>query len=291
MNRNRKIRRDVSDKGDYEKEHTFTSLVSKHAGRWPYVAACLGGLIVGALAWSALHRVLLTAPDSKQLTMANSLLVAQQLDEVFQKLEERVGNDPNELSSFRELIEVFYLYDKRFIEQNQGSELAAVESAYAARRLGLCALLTRDLPLSKIHYREAQRHFEQMVDEDPSSLLSLNELIDTHTTLAMLEQGTGDLEHSKREFYTAVKLTSRMSSTGTAEADGMLAPMFQTLANLGVTLKLYDDALYLAYQFEQSAKSALQSSPTDPVRIEKVSDAVRFHKYLNEYCRRIRRQT
>ncbi len=222
---------------------------------------CLIGLLFAAggffLASGGLTGATKTSQD---LAEDNSLLVAQQLDALFWNIDKRLSQNAAELSSFYEILQVFYLYDRRFVEQNENNLVTQAETAYANQRLAQCAKIFGDFDQSKAYYRKAKQQFEGLVNENPNLISQLHDLIDAQANVADLEQVTGNTDLSKREFQAAIRLLDQSSIPKSMEYHQWLAPQFRSLADIGKKLGLDQDALDLARRFDESASALAQSN-------------------------------
>ncbi|MCG8649144.1 MAG: hypothetical protein MI861_04890 [Pirellulales bacterium] len=237
--------------------------MSQHFQRPFYLLACLIGLLIGGGSFVAFHK--LAQPDecAEDRMRDNSLLVAQQLDQLFAKLEEGLGNPSARSPELMEALRIFYLYDRRFVEQNQDSDVAEMETAYAAQRMAQCANFFGDLEQSRSHYRMAKDKFAALVERNPTVVSSFHDLIDAQVNLAGVEQESGDFVASKREFDEVVRRVKEAPFSPSIDYDGWMAPQYQHLALLGASLGEYDQAMEFAQRFEQSARRLAKAKPSE----------------------------
>jgi tetratricopeptide (TPR) repeat protein len=221
-------------------------------------------------------------PQDDSLTARNGLLVSQQLDQLFRKIDDGVAEDESRLASYVGLLEVFYVFDRRFVEQNEGSNIATVETANAAQRLGLCAKVFGDLELSKSHYLKARESLDEAIGEEPKSVALLQNLLEVQTTIAELEQASGNSDAGRQAFNSALVLLAQSNVEASPETSEWIAPLYKAMATLAVQMELYPQARALADQYVQSMQSLATHYSNDEQWREKADEARSWFEQINE---------
>jgi hypothetical protein len=249
------------------------------ANRMTYL---LTGLMLGLIFHFASSAIGSWFPHDDSLAARNSLLVSQHLDQLFRKIDESIAEDPNRFESFMSLLQVYYVYDRRFVEQNEGSNLATIESANAAQRLGVCAKVVGDLELSKTHFRTARNSLGDAMAGEPNSLVLYQNLMEVQATIAELEQASGNRDLSRHEFDSAFRLLQQCEMGATAETDDSLAPLYRTMITLAVQMNLGSEARRLADCFVSSTEKRLSRSPENALWREQANEARELRNQVHQ---------
>jgi tetratricopeptide (TPR) repeat protein len=243
----------------------------------------LCGLLLGLAFHFSHNAIQIWFPQDDSLLAKNSLLVSQQLDQLFRKIDEGVAEDPARLEAYLGLLQTFYVYDRRFVEQNEGSRTATTETASAEQRLGLCARVFGDLELSKTHYRKALDTLNQANHSDPESVLVLQNWLDVATIIATLEQASGQMESGRQAFHVAMQRLRQSQFEDSLEADEWLAPQYRVMASVAIELGLYQDARDLANRYVASLRDLVAAYPSDDQWRKQSLEAVALIEQVNQH--------
>lgn len=253
--------------------------VAARQGRTAIWVTMLVGLLLGA-AIAMLH--LRLVGKTVAVERDNSLLVSQQLDELFRKIEEQVAADPAQLPTFAELLQVYYTFDHRFVEQNEGNPQTTCESTCAAHRVAQCALIFRDYKKSSTYYRTVRNLLLSSISTTPEThSLVLRELVDAQSRIAVCERLAGNTGACIAELRDACELIDSAPLPESSETVEWLEPVMSELVNVCFDLGLDEERSKLSARFEAVATAAAQVSADEVERSRLLEQAARFRTFAH----------
>ena len=248
---------------------------STFVGRW-LIPVCAGMLLGAAI--FAVARPIFAVPSTGQDAFGDGLLEAQQLDSLFSVVESQLQEDASQLESYRKLLDTFLVYDRLSVEQASIRPATRLAKAYAARRIGHCYQAIGELENSREYYRQSRDLFASCLQADPNVVELYSLWLNAHTQIAYVDLARGDVRSAISEYRAALRVLQESTIVPDFEYHNSLLPELKLLAQLGIELKLYADALQVAERFAFSAKILTDRSPQDP---EFAQDVVDAELYLN----------
>ncbi len=247
-----------------------SSGASIFVGRW-LIPIC-AGVLLGVLT-CAVARLIFTAPIASQDSLGNGLLVTQQLDSLFSVIESQLQEDSSHLAAYQKLLDTFLVYDRLYVEQASIDPATRLAKAYAARRMGHCCQVIGDLEESCKYYRQSRDLFASCLQADPKVVELYSLGLNTHTQIAYVEFASGDVRSAEAEYRAALRVLQESKLAPDFEYHSLLLPELESLAQIGIELKLYAEAMQVAERFAISARVLKERSPQDPDLAQDVVDA------------------
>lgn len=251
---------------------------SSIARRW-LIPVCIGMLLGTVLC--AVARPIYTAFAASQDSIGDGLLVTQQLDSLFRVVESQLQEDSSHLASFRGLLDTFLLYDRLYVEKASDDPATRIAKAYAAKRMGHCCQVIGRLDDSCEYYRQARDLFASCLQADPNVIELYSLWLNAHTQIAYVELARGDIGSARKEYRTALRAIQESNIVPDFEYHHALLPEFKSLAQLGIELQLYAEAMPVAERFAVSAKIMTDRFPQDSELAQDAVDAELCLKILS----------
>jgi tetratricopeptide (TPR) repeat protein len=258
------------------------SKVSILVGRW-LIPVCAGVLVGASLC--AVAKLVFTAPIASQDSFGHGLMVTQQLNSLFNVVESKLQEDPSHLASYRKLLDTFLVYDRQYVEQASIDPATRLAKAYAARRMGHCCQAIGELEDSSKYYRQSRDLFASCLQADPNVIELYSLWLNTHTQIAYVEFARGDFGSAQNEYRAALRVLQESRLVPNYEYHGSLLPELESLAQLGIELKLYAEAMQVAERFALSARLLMDQSPHDSELAQDLADAEICLKLLSSLLR------
>ncbi len=254
------------------------SRVSSSVGRWliPGCAGLLLGTAVGAVA-----RPLFTAANAGQESLSDRLLVTQQLDSLFNVVESQLQEDSSRVESYRDLLDTFLLYDRQYLEEAGVDPTARLAKAYAAKRMGHCCQAVGNMDDACEYYRKARELFASCLQADPDVIELYALWLNTHTQIAYVEFIRGNVSAAKNEYRTALRALQESKIIPSFEYHHAMLPELKVLAQLGIELKLYAEAMQVAQRYALATEVVTDEFPEDAELAQDAADAELCLKVLS----------
>ncbi|KAA5546173.1 hypothetical protein FYK55_04565 [Roseiconus nitratireducens] len=251
-------------------------------GRWllPLCAGILLGAMIGLFA-----KPMVSEPDAGQESFDNGLLVTQQLDSLFRVVESQLQEDASNLASHRELLDTFQAYDRLYVQQPSVDPATQLAKAYAARRLGHGCQALGELEDAGEYYRQSRDLFAACLQADPHAIDLYSLWLNAHTQIIYVELTRGDLDAAKHEYHIAVGALQQPALTQDFDYHKSMMLELKALAELGIELKLYAEAMQVAERFAFSAKVLTDRSPNDAALAQDAEDAQLYLRILSSLLR------
>ena len=247
-------------------------------GRW-LIPVCTG-MLLGAVI-CAVARPIFAAPGAGQDLSGDGLLMTQQLDSLFRVVESQLQEDSSHLASYRTLLDTFLAYDRLFVEQPSIDPATRLAKAYAARRMGHCYQAIGELEDSGEYYRQSRDLFASCVQADPKVIDLYSLWLNAHTQIVYVEIARGDLRSAKNEYRTALGVLQESKLVQDFDYHKSQMLELKSLAQLGIELKLYAEAMQVAERFALSANILADQSPQDSELAQDGEDAELYLKVLS----------
>ena len=223
------------------------------------------GLLAGIGISLAYYPLLATSLKLNQgQSTDNVLLVTQQLDELFNIVDQRLNEGGAELESYRELMNVFCVYDRQFIAINKRTHDNRLATAYAAKRFGHCSLTLGELEAALASYKQSRSILKALSAADPKVLGLYSEWLSVQLQIVFVEIEQGHLQAARDEFFTALRHVDEADADLTVESYRWLSSRIKMLVALGMQLKLYRETAAVAERFTNSTNRLAQRYPADP---------------------------
>jgi hypothetical protein len=222
------------------------------------------GMLIGAGSALAYFPLLAAAANSqRQQSIDNAVLFTQQLDELFNIVEQRLGEEGAETESYRDLMHVYRAYDGQFVALNNNNPDTQLAKAYAAKRMGHCTFALGELETARGHYRQAAMLFESLWRESDGILGLYSQWIRAQIQLVVIGMEEANLPAACRDYLGTLQIIEATKIAPNLESSRWLVPRYQALAVLGAELKLYSEAKVFAERFAVGAKMLANRYPSD----------------------------
>lgn len=246
-------------------------------GRW-LIPVCVGMLLATVMFTFA--RPIFSASYAGQDSSGDGLLVTQQLDSLFSVVESQLNEDPSRLASYRKLLDTFLVYDRLYVEQASIDPATQLAKAYAARRMGHCCQAIKELEDSCEYYRQSRDLFASCLRADPNVIDLYSLWLNAHTQIVYVEIARGNLRSAENEYRSALRVLQESKLVRDFEYHESLMLELKSLAQLGIELKLYAEAMQVVERFALSARILRERSPQDPELAQDALDAELYLKLL-----------
>lgn len=263
--------------------HLGISLKTESSGaaiglsRW-LIAGCVG-MFLGAVTCAVIAPLL--AFRGGQNSTDDGLLVTQQLDALFGVVETQLKEDPGHLAAYEKLLDTFLRYDRLYVEQPGTESATQLAKAYAARRMGHVCQAGGSLEDSCRYYRQSRDLFASCMRADPNVTDLFALWLNAHTQIIYVEMACGKGRSAETEYVAALR--GLQESTLVQDFDYHKSMMLElkSLAQLGIEIKLYEEAAQVAKRFADSARVLADRSPSDSELAQDVADAELYLQVLS----------
>ena len=163
---------------------------------------------------------------------ANTLVLTQQMDEVFQLVRERLQLE-NELTAASErLLNTWMQFDEQFVTENVTNAALRLERATAHRRLGYGLYLMGQGEPSLRQFQDAIALFDELGRDHPSVNGYISEAADTYALMGWVMQSYGQLESASDAYRASIRLMTDPRVPADAARAERLAELQQQLQSL-----------------------------------------------------------
>ena len=215
-----------------------------------------------------------------ELTSTNELLVTQQLDAVFNAISQRTGGEDSNAVAYKDLVDTFYSYDKRFVATNQDNPDARLALGYASKRLGRSAGERGDFSAAADHFRFARDAFAHEWMSDPTVLGLYVEWLNSHMQIIVMLMERGDFDSARQEYAVALRIIGQANTFSAQESSKILSPSFRSLAFIGIDLQLCAAALVPARMYVDSTSEMADRNPGDATVNQYREEAIGLLQHL-----------
>lgn len=235
------------------------------------IPVCAGVLLGAAICVAA--RPIFTASSAGRDPSGEGLLVTQQLESLFDAVESHLQEDASQLESHQELLNTFLMYDRMYVERVGTDPATRLAKAYAAQRMGHCYQIMGRLEDSSESYRTSRDLFAACMQDDPRVVELYCLWLSAHTQIAYVELASGNLHSARNEYRAALRGLQESKLVSGFEYHNSLLPELKALAQLGIELKLYAEAMEIAERYSHSARILADRSPNDPDFTQELADS------------------
>ncbi|WP_145419724.1 hypothetical protein [Planctomycetes bacterium K23_9] len=203
------------------------------------------------------------------------------MDSLFNVVESKLHEDPSHLASYRKLLDTYLLYDRQYVEQTSVDPTTQLAKAYATRRMGHCCQAIEELEDASRYYRQSRDLFASCLEADPNVIDLYSLWLNAHTQIVYVDLARGDMRSANKEYRTAIRAIQESKIAQNFDYHKSLMLELKSLAELGIELKLYADAMQASERFAISANVLRDRTPQDPILAQHASDAELYRKILS----------
>ena len=213
------------------------------------------------IAW-IINREASLARQSLQSTNATVLLGAQQLDALFNEMQQGFAPDGRLTASDQQLLATWLRFDERFLAQDEENSAARYERALVHRRHGQSLVIKGDLEDAILHYRQAIVLFDASSEERPTVGGYIGERVDTLGHLGWALRRANYHEDADKAYQEAASLL--------LDERLVASPEFDPLAD-------FDTRLMDVYIYDNRAEWAMHRGERDVALsyLERIIDVFR----------------
>lgn len=223
------------------------------------------------------------------LAQQRNVLIAQHLDELFDRITTNVEQDNAAEKSWKDLLLVFANYDSRFVEQNVGDPGAVAETAYAAHRAAESWLLLEETQNSLHQLRQAKRSMQQLIRDQPERQEYRIESFEIQLALIGIELDEGNVEIAHAEFESAIRMIRDWTGPSGSDSQAQRLTYIQQLkhlATLGMELQRIQDTFFIAQYFDQHAQKLMSDFPENEAAVRESNDSRMLIRGLSSLIQR-----
>lgn len=250
---------------------TAGGLNARSYGGWR-LSLVFAGVLLGIAMGVVVTRIYAATRVVPEKT-ADGLLVTQQLDSLFRVVESQLKEDPSRVTAYKKLLDTFLAYDRQFVEEANIHPDTQLARAYAARRMGRCSQMVGQLEESYEHYCQSRDLFAARLQADPNVVELYSLLLNTHTQIVDVQLARGEFGSAEKEYRAALRLLRESTLVPDFEYHSAILPELKSLAQLGIELRLFADAMEAADRFAFSANVVLERAPDDVDLMQEAEDA------------------
>lgn len=213
------------------------------------------------------------APVTNQSTAEVYLLVTNQLDALFTAVESELNKDPNRLPTYQKLLDTFLIFDRDYVKRPGVDPITRLAKAYAARRMGDCSQVSGRFDESVVYYRQSREHFQNCLLADPTAVELYALWLNTFSRVIHAELSRGASSNAQKEYRAALRSIKDSLFPNDFEYNRAVLPELRSLAQLGIELKLYAEAMDVAHLYSKSSHMLTKQLPNNTDFQQDAADA------------------